>query len=159
MATTLGGFATALAVDLIRCLVHDEDGQVRSSAVQSLADLAREETLPVLLEALHDSNSDVRWITTRALGQMPGTTAVDALIPMLTDEDKEVGRVAAEGLGLQGDRRAVPHLIAATRESYPCCVKVLSWHSGNLLISAPSRHSRTSYTTPISKCAVVRRWC
>jgi hypothetical protein len=119
MAATLGGFATALAVDLIRCLVHDEDGQVRSSAVQSLADLAREETVPVLLEALHDSNSDVRWIATRALGQMPGTTAVDALIPMLTDEDKEVGRIAAEGLGLQGDRRAVPHLIAAIRESYP----------------------------------------
>ena len=119
MATTLGGFATALAVDLIRCLVHDEDGQVRSSAVQSLADLAREETLPVLLEALQDRNSDVRWIATRALGQMPGTTAVDALIPMLTDEDREVGRIAAEGLGLQGDRRAVPHLIAAIRESYP----------------------------------------
>jgi HEAT repeats/AAA ATPase domain/PBS lyase HEAT-like repeat len=119
MAATLGGFATALAVDLIRCLVHDEDGQVRSSAVQSLADLAREETVPVLLEALQDSNSDVRWIATRALGQMPGTTAVDALIPMLTDEDKEVGRIAAEGLGLQGDRRAVPHLIAAIRESYP----------------------------------------
>jgi hypothetical protein len=119
MAITLGGLATALAVDLIRCLVHDEDGQVRSSAVQSLADLAREETVPVLLEALHDSNSDVRWIATRALGQMPGTTAVDALIPMLTDEDKEVGRIAAEGLGLQGDRRAVPHLIAAIRENYP----------------------------------------
>ena len=119
MATTLGGFAAALAVDLLRCLVHDEDGQVRSSAVQSLADLAREETVPVLLEALQDSNSDVRWIATRALGQMPGTTAVDALIPMLTDEDKEVGRIAAEGLGLQGDRRAVPHLIAAIRESYP----------------------------------------
>jgi hypothetical protein len=119
MAATLGGGASALAVDLIRCLVHDEDGQVRSSAVQSLADLAREETVPVLLEALHDSNSDVRWIATKALGQMPGTTAVDALIPMLTDEDKEVGRIAAEGLGLQGDRRAVPHLIAAIRESYP----------------------------------------
>jgi HEAT repeats/AAA ATPase domain len=119
MAVTLGGFASALAVDLIRCLIHDDDGQVRSSAVQSLADLAREETVPVLLEALQDSNSDVRWIATRALGQMPGTTAVDALIPMLTDEDREVGRIAAEGLGLQGDRRAVPHLIAAMRESYP----------------------------------------
>jgi hypothetical protein len=119
MAITLGGFATTLAVDLIRCLLHDEDGQVRSSAVQSLTDLACEETMPVLLEALQDSNSDVRWIATRALGRMPGTTAVDALIPMLTDEDKEVGRVAAEGLGFQGDRRAVPHLIAAIRESYP----------------------------------------
>ena len=119
MAITLGGFAAALAVDLIRCLIHDDDGQVRSSAVQSLADLAREETVPVLLEALQDSNSDVRWIATRALGHMPGTTAVDALIPMLTDEDREVGRIAAEGLGLQGDRRAVPHLIAAIRESYP----------------------------------------
>ena len=119
IATTLGGFTSALAVDLIRLLIHDEDGQVRSSAVQSLADLACEEAVPVLLEALQDSNSDVRWIATRALGQRPGTTAVDALIPMLTDEDKEVGRVAAEGLGLQGDRRAVPHLIAAMRESYP----------------------------------------
>ena len=119
IATTLGGFTSALAVDLIRFLIHDEDGQVRSSAVQSLADLACEEAVPVLLEALQDSNSDVRWIATRALGQRPGTTAVDALIPMLTDEDREVGRVAAEGLGLQGDRRAVPHLIAAIRESYP----------------------------------------
>ena len=119
MANTLGGLPSALAVDLVRWLVHDDDGQVRSSAVQSLADLAREEAVPVLLEALQDSNSDVRWIATRALGQLPGTTAVDALIPMLTDEDKEVGRIAAEGLGHQGDRRAVPHLIAAIRESYP----------------------------------------
>jgi HEAT repeat protein len=38
---------------------------------------------------------------------------------MLTDDDKEVGRIAAEGLGRQGDSRAVPHLIAAMRESYP----------------------------------------
>jgi len=119
MANALGGLRSALAVDLLRCLVHDESGQVRSGAVQSLADLAREETLPVLLEALKDSNSDVRWIATQALGQMSGSTAVDALIPMLTDEDKEVGRIAAEGLGRQGDRRAVPHLIAAMRESYP----------------------------------------
>src|SRR6266571_2335084 len=119
MANALGGFGSALAVELLRCLVHDEDGQVRSGAVQSLADLAREETLPVLLEALRDSNSDVRWIATQALGQISGSTAVDALIPMLTDEDKEVGRIAAEGLGRQGDSRAVPHLIAAIRESYP----------------------------------------
>jgi hypothetical protein len=119
IAATLGGFSSALAVDLIRVLIHDEDGQVRSSAVQSLADLACEEAVPVLLEALQDSNSDVRWIATRALGHRPGSTAVDALIPMLADEDREVGRIAAEGLGLQGDRRAVPHLIAATRESYP----------------------------------------
>jgi HEAT repeat protein len=119
MANALGGFGSALAVELLRCLVHDEDGQVRSGAVQSLADLAREETLPVLLEALRDSNSDVRWIATQALGQISGSTAVDALIPMLTDEDKEVGRIAAEGLGRQGDSRAVPHLMAAMRESYP----------------------------------------
>jgi HEAT repeat protein len=41
------------------------------------------------------------------------------LIPLLTDEDKEVGRIAAQGLGQRGDRRAVPHLIAAMRDSYP----------------------------------------
>jgi hypothetical protein len=119
MAHTLGGFPAAVTVDLLRFLIHDEEGQVRSSAVQSLADLGRDEIVPVLLEALRDRNSDVRWIATRALGQIPGSTAVDALIPMLTDEDSEVGRIAAEGLGQQGDRRAVPHLIAAVRESYP----------------------------------------
>jgi HEAT repeat protein len=120
IAQTLGGFTSALAVDLVRLLVHDEDGQVRSSAVQSLAELTREEALPVLLEALQDNNSDVRWIATRALGAISGTTtAVDALIPMLTDDDKEVARIAAEGLGRHGDRRAVPHLIAAIRERYP----------------------------------------
>ncbi len=119
MAHALGGFPTALAVDLLRLLVHDEDGQVRSSAVQGLADLAREESVPVLLEALRDRNSDVRWIAARALGQHSSSTAVDALIPLLTDEDREVGRIAAEGLGQQGDRRAVPHLIAAIQEGYP----------------------------------------
>lgn len=119
LAIALGGFRAALAVDLLRLLLHDEEGQVRSGAVQSLADLASEESLPVLLEALRDRNSDVRWIATQALGQMSGSTAVDALIPMLTDEDKEVGRIAAEGLGRQGDSRAVPHLIAAMRETYP----------------------------------------
>jgi hypothetical protein len=124
IATTLGGFTSALAVDLIRCLIHDEDGQVRSSAVQSLADLACEEAVPVLLEALRDSNSDVRWIATRALGQRPGTTAVELL----------------------------PYVRAIL-----CYVKVLSWPSGNSLISAPSRRSRTFYTTRISRYAVVRR--
>lgn len=119
MAVALGGLPSALAVDLLRFLVHDEEGQVRSSAVQALADLGRDEGVPVLLDAIRDRNSDVRWIATRALGQMPGSTAVDALIPMLTDEDKEVGRIAAESLGQQGDRRAVPHLMAALQESYP----------------------------------------
>ncbi|MBM3224999.1 MAG: HEAT repeat domain-containing protein, partial [Candidatus Tectomicrobia bacterium] len=120
IAQTLGSFTSALAVDMVRLLVHDEDGQVRSSAVQSLAELTRDEALPVLLEALQDSNSDVRWIATRALGEAASsTTAVDALIPMLTDDDKEVGRIAAAGLGRHGDRRAVPHLIAAIRENYP----------------------------------------
>lgn len=119
IAHALGGLRSALAIDLLRSLIHDEEGQVRSGAVQSLAALAREESLPALLEALNDRNSDVRWIATEALGQMSGSTAVDALIPMLTDEDKEVGRIAAEGLGRQGDSRAVPHLIAAMRDSYP----------------------------------------
>lgn len=119
MAYALGGFPAGLAVDMLRLLLQDEDGQVRSSTVQSLADLAIAATLPGLLDALDDRNSDVRWIATQALGRMSGTRVVDALIPMLTDEDKEVGRIAAQGLGQQGDSRAVSHLIAATRDSYP----------------------------------------
>jgi hypothetical protein len=119
IATALGGFTSPLAIELLRLMLTDEEGQVRSGVVQSLADLAQEATLPVLLEALTDPNSDVRWIATQALGHIMAAAAVDALIPMLTDDDKEVGRIAAEGLGRQGDSRAVPHLIAAMRESYP----------------------------------------
>ena len=119
MATALGGFSTPLAVALLRFMLHDAEGRVRSAAVQSLADVALPQTAAVLIEALADGNSDVRWIATRALGNLAGADVVHALIPMLTDEDKEVSRIAAEALGRQGDRRAVPHLIAALRESYP----------------------------------------
>ena len=119
MAVALGGFSSPLAVALLRFMLHDAEGRVRSAAVQSLADLAQPHTVAVLIEALADSNSDVRWIATRALGDLTGADVVGALIPMLTDEDNEVGRIAAEGLGRQADRRAVPHLIAAMRESYP----------------------------------------
>ena len=119
MAMALGGFSSPLAVDLLRIMLRDSEGRVRSAAVQSLADLALPQATGVLVEALADTNSDVRWIATRALGDLSGATAVNALIPMLTDEDNEVGRVAAEALGHQADSRAVPHLIAALRESYP----------------------------------------
>ena len=119
MAMALGGLSSPLAVALLRFMLHDAEGRVRSAAVQSLADLALPQTAAVLIEALADGNSDVRWIATRALGDLTGADVVGALIPMLTDEDNEVGRIAAEGLGRQADRRAVPHLIAAMRENYP----------------------------------------
>jgi len=119
MAMALGGLSSPLAVALLRFMLHDAEGRVRSAAVQSLADVALPQTAAVLIEALADGNSDVRWIATRALGELTGADVVGALIPMLTDEDNEVGRIAAEGLGRQADRRAVPHLIAALRESYP----------------------------------------
>ena len=119
MALALGGFYSPLAVALLRIMLRDAEGRVRSAAAQSLADLAMPQTSGVLIEALADPNSDVRWIATRALGGLSGADTVNALIPMLTDEDYEVSRVAAEGLGHQADLRAVPHLIAALRESYP----------------------------------------
>ncbi len=119
IASALGMFPSALAVEVLLLLLEDEEGQVRSRAVQSLADLDGLHTLPALLKALQDANGDVRWIAALALGKLEGPDIVEALIALLTDEDKEVGRIAAEGLGQKGDRRAVPHLIAAVRDSYP----------------------------------------
>jgi HEAT repeat protein len=119
MASALGKFPSALAVEALMLLLEDEEGQVRSRAVQSLADLDGLHTLPALLKALQDPNGDVRWIAALALGKLEGPEIVEALMALLTDEDKEVGRIAAEGLGQKGDRRAVPHLIAAARDSYP----------------------------------------
>jgi hypothetical protein len=119
VASALGKFPSFLAVEVLTTLLEDEDGQVRSRAVQSLADLDGLDTLPALLRALQDTNGDVRWIAALALGKMERPETVEALITLLTDEDKEVGRIAAEGLGQKGDRRAVPHLIAAMHDSYP----------------------------------------
>jgi hypothetical protein len=119
IAGALGKFPSPLALDLLRVLLSDEEGQVRSRAAQSLADLEGLETAPVLLKALKDSNSDVRWIVAQALGKSEGTTTVEALIELLADEDKEVSRIAAKGLGQKGDRRAVPYLLDAVRDSYP----------------------------------------
>jgi HEAT repeats len=119
IAEGLGKFPSPLAVDLLMTLLDDEEGQVRSRAVQSLIELEGVDTVAALFKALQDSNSDVRWIAACALGKIDGAATVDALIAMLSDEDKEVGRIAAEGLGQKGDRRAVPHLIAAMRDSYP----------------------------------------
>ena len=119
MAFALGGFSSPLAAALLRAMLRDAEGRVRSAAVQSLADLALPQAAEVLVEALADANSDVRWIATRALGDLAAAGTVNALVPMLTDEDNEVGRVAAEALGRQADPRAVPHLIAALRENYP----------------------------------------
>jgi hypothetical protein len=119
VATVLEAVRSPLALDMIGVLLNDEEDQVRSRAVQSLAQLQGVNTVGLLLEALRDKNSDVRWIAAHALSQIEDVATVDALIPLLTDEDKEVSRIAAEGLGQRGDRRAVPHLIAAMRDSYP----------------------------------------
>jgi hypothetical protein len=119
IAYTLGKFRSPLAVDLLMTMLSDQEGEVRSRAVQSLADLDGLDTCAALLKACRDSNSDVRWIAALALGRIEVATTVHALIEMLTDEDKEVGRIAAQGLGTKGDARAVPHLIAVTRDSYP----------------------------------------
>jgi hypothetical protein len=119
VATVLEAVRSPLALDMLGVLLNDEEDQVRSRAVQSLAQLQGVNTVGLLLEALRDKNSDVRWIAAHALSQIEDVAAVDALIPLLMDEDKEVSRIAAAGLGQRGDRRAVPHLIAAMRDSYP----------------------------------------
>jgi hypothetical protein len=119
VASALGKFPSPLAVEGLVAFLGDEEGQIRSRAVQSLADLEGLDTVPALLRALQDSNGDVRWIAALALGKIPHADTVEALIALLTDEDKEVGRIAAEGLGQKGDRRAVPPLMAAVRDSYP----------------------------------------
>ncbi|MGQ4808904.1 hypothetical protein NKDENANG_02299 [Candidatus Entotheonellaceae bacterium PAL068K] len=119
MAQALGTFRSRMAVDLLTTMLNDTEDEVRSRAVQSLADLEGFDTRAALLTACCDANSDVRWIAAMALGKIEDNTAVDALIGMLTDDDKEVGRIAAQGLGSKGDSRAVPHLIAAMRDSYP----------------------------------------
>ncbi len=119
VAAVLAVLSAPFVIDMLQDLMHDEEDQVRSRAVQSLTELDGVDTFPLLLEALNDANSDVRWIATRALIDVDGAATVDALIHLLTDEDKEVGRVAAEGLGRRGDQRAVPHLIEAMQDSYP----------------------------------------
>lgn len=131
-ASTLRGLQVPLVLEMLTALLDDEEGQVRSRAVQTLSQLEGINTFPLLRDVLEDDNSDVRWIAAHALHTVSGAETVDALIPLLSDQDKEVGRIAAEGLGHHGDRRAVPHLIAAMRDNYPLLRESSAMALGNL---------------------------
>ena len=111
MATALGGFSSPLAVALLRFMLHDAEGRVRSAAVQSLADLALPQTAAVLIEALADGNSDVRWIATRALGDLSGADVVGRIDSHADRRRQRSGPHCRRGAGppRRPPRRAAPH--------------------------------------------------
>ena len=70
-------------------------------------------SLPLMLEALKDEDENVRATAVEHLGKAGELSVVDALIEILDSGDLWTAYPAADALGRIGNRKAVPHLLAA----------------------------------------------
>lgn len=133
MASQVNGHVPLMDPDLDAALIHagvvdrlaerlsDEDGPVRVSAADALAQIGpAAAAVPQLIESLDDQASEVREYAADALGLIgpAGSKAVDALARTLRDPVAKVREWAAIALGLIGATAsaATPHLIAALED-------------------------------------------
>ncbi len=108
--------------DLATQLLADSDRGVRYTLAQTLGRLADDRALEALLLSLKDRELLVREATAIALSRYNSPAAYQALLAGLrhktTPLDWMVRRSASEALGHLGDRRAVPALIEALRDTH-----------------------------------------
>ena len=69
-ATELGRFDTQLSLDALTRLFHDENEDVRWSAVLAVGNLRKREAAPALIEAMRDPSPMVSTAAERALQRM-----------------------------------------------------------------------------------------
>lgn len=102
---------------LIQAL-EDKDAEVREEAVDGLAGLKDERTIPHLIWVLDDDRDpDVRENAAEALGEVGGPEAIDALISTLKEDDHvDVRAAAAESLGKIGGAEVIGPLTNALKD-------------------------------------------
>lgn len=102
----------------IRQDLTSHDDEVRRLAVERLAALPSEESLPRLVDCLGDPSWRVRKAAVERLASVPEPwEAADALIGALADGDNPGRRNAAVEVLVQTGSRVVPRLIEATRDA------------------------------------------
>jgi HEAT repeat protein len=101
--------------DLVAAL-GDRDGDVRTYAAATLADLRDPRSAAPLISSLKDMRPSVRLYSAGGLGKLRAREAVSPLCAALTDISPEVRARAAAALGAIADTAAVNPLCAALRE-------------------------------------------
>jgi HEAT repeat protein len=90
----------------------------RANVLWALGYVSSDVPVDVVLAALEDESPEVRVAAAVSLEGFPGShLVVDRLIGLLDDHDEEVRAAAVSTLGHLGNRRAVPALLEAQRDS------------------------------------------
>lgn len=111
-AEALGLIAAPAAVHSLMVLLHDQDWQIRSTAVHALAEIGDADSLLPVLGLLKDSRPEVRATVAEDIVRFKSRLAVPALVEALNDESAYVSQQVIRALGRLGDASAADALIA-----------------------------------------------
>ena len=107
----LGYFAGARSVSALIEALNDPNGEVRETALRSLAWIGDPDAVPaVAATALSDPSVAVRRTAAFQLGRIRSSDAVPTLIDALDDPSRDVRMSALRSLERVGDERAVPRI-------------------------------------------------
>ena len=131
-ALALGKVGGDRALDLLLAHSRSDDPTVRNHALHALVLLKREESIPVLVDALGDQNNTIFATAAEALGQF-GRQALPYLIDLLEQGADDARCVAAWQLGELRYMDAVPALTETIRkESNPDVTALSIWALGEI---------------------------
>ena len=116
-AAALTHFESASRIASLEGGLRDTMSEVRSAAAWSLEEVGSRHSVAALLAALaRESDPDAGKAIVHALGATRDPGAVDGLVGALGAEASRIRESASHVLGVLGDVRAVPALMAATRD-------------------------------------------
>ncbi len=98
---------------MVSALQKSPNADVREILCDLLGELASQQAVPALVEALHDPSAAVRGSAADALGKIGEPTSGEALMERYIQEDDDLRQLLAIALGAAGYRPAIPYLIEA----------------------------------------------
>ncbi|MHC4497698.1 MAG: HEAT repeat domain-containing protein [Planctomycetota bacterium] len=117
ISEALTKFKDEHAFDRVAKLARHDNAHIRMPAIEALAVVGAEKSLPILLGLLKDKDAGIRLRAAKALGKLADQRAVPALIEALSDPVDSVYLHAARALGEIGDARALDHLWKKARQT------------------------------------------
>jgi hypothetical protein len=159
-ALALGKLGGDRALELLkRMATQAENGTLKNYSVQALGLLGREESVPVLLDALKDQDNTIFYSAAEALGRI-GKPVVPHLIQLLSSGPAEDARcIAAWQLGTLQYSEAIPTLVEVIRnDKNPELIALSIWALGEIGLGPPEvmetlNWARTQPDPAISKRA------
>ncbi len=113
----LVGLGRRAVPELIRAFDTDNPG-VRKFIVDVLGVIGGEGVVPLLLKALEDEDDNVRASAVEYLGRFREPSVIDSLVDIVEAGEIWTAYPAVNALGKIGDRRALPPLLKALRNSF-----------------------------------------